>query len=156
MPANFNCMKNLFDKAAYDEITVRINKLTPQSQRQWGKMEVAQMLAHCKEIFKVPLSSKPIPRSLLGLLAGWAVKHKLHNDVPWKKGLPTAPNFIIKDQRDFDTEKTGLTNLIDKFRQANPAVVEKIVHPMFGKFTGEQWGKAMYKHLDHHLRQFGA
>ena len=67
-------MKNLFDKDTYTEITGRINALTFQSQRQWGKMNVAQMLAHCKEAFKVPLSDKKMPRSILGLLVGWMIK----------------------------------------------------------------------------------
>ncbi len=149
-------MKNLFDKPAYEEIISRMNKLSANSQQQWGKMDVAQMLAHCKEAFKVPLSESPLKRSFLGLLIGWMIKDKLHNDVPWKHNLPTAPQFIIKDSRNFEKEKNELLSLINKFHAGNPAVIEKIVHPMFGKFSGEQWGMAMYKHIDHHLMQFGA
>ena len=148
-------MKNLFDKNAYNEITNRINTLTPQSQRQWGKMEVAQMLAHCKEAFKVPLSDKKMPRSIMGLLIGWVFKSKLHNDDPWKRNLPTAPNFIIKDERDFEKEKQELSALIYQFHNGGPDKVGLFPHPMFGTFTTEQWGKSMYKHLDHHLMQFG-
>lgn len=147
-------MKSLFDKAAYQEIVTRIGKLTPQSQRRWGKMEVAQMLAHSKEALKVPLNETVIPRMFIGLLLGWMFKNKLYNEAPWKQNLPTAPNFIIKDQRNFETEKRELLALAGRFHNCNPATVEKIIHPMFGKFTGEQWGKAMYKHLDHHLTQF--
>jgi hypothetical protein len=47
-------VKNLFEPAVYTEITERVNRLSPESQRQWGKMTVSQMLAHCKEAFKVP------------------------------------------------------------------------------------------------------
>ena len=148
-------MKNLFDKNVYNEITNRINTLIPQSQRQWGKMEVAQMLAHCKEAFKVPLSDKKMPRMFIGLLLGWAFKKKLYNDEPWKRNLPTAPNFIIKDERDFEKEKQGLTGLINQFHNGGPDNVGRFPHPMFGTFTKEQWGKSMYKHLDHHLMQFG-
>ena len=149
-------MKNLFDKTTYEEITQRINTLTPESQRQWGKMNVAQMLAHCKEAFKVPLSDKKMPRSILGLLVGWMIKPKLYNDAPWKRNLPTAPNFIIKDERDFEKEKRELTDLINRFYHGGPDKVGRFPHPMFGTFTSEQWGKAMYKHADHHLVQFGA
>ena len=148
-------MKNLFDAGVYNEITERINKLTPQSQRQWGKMNVAQMLAHCKEAFKVPLSDKKMPRMFLGLLVGWMVKAKLYNDSPWKRNLPTAPNFIIKDERDFEKEKKELTSLINQFYTGGPGNVGRFPHPMFGSFTAEQWGKSMYKHLDHHFQQFG-
>ncbi len=149
-------MKNLFDKQACEEIVNRVNKLSANSQRQWGKMDVAQMLAHCKEAFKVPLSETQLKRNFIGLLLGWMFKDKLHNDIPWKQNLPTAPQFIIKDNRHFEKEKSELILLINKFHAGNPSAIEKIVHPMFGKFTGEQWGRAMYKHLDHHLIQFGA
>ena len=148
-------MKSLFDAGAYNEIETRIGKLTPQSQHQWGKMEVAQMLAHCKEAFKVPLSDKKMSRVFLGLLIGWMIKAKLYNDSPWKRNLPTAPNFIIKDERDFEKEKQELTSLIDRFHNGGPDNVGRFPHPMFGSFTTEQWGKSMYKHLDHHLQQFG-
>ena len=148
-------MKNLFDKDTYTEITNRINMLTPQSQRQWGKMDVAQMLAHCKEAFKVPLSDKKMPRMFMGLLIGWMIKPKLYNESPWKKNLPTAPNFIIKDSRDFKKEKQELTDLINQFHNDAPENVGRFPHPMFGSFTKEQWGQSMYKHFDHHLLQFG-
>ena len=148
-------MKNLFDKTTYDEVIQRMNALTPQTERKWGKMNVSQMLAHCKEAFKVPLSDKKMPRMFIGRLIGWMVKPKLYNESPWKKGLPTAPNFIIKDERDFETEKQGLTELINKFYSGGVENVGKFPHPMFGSFTSEQWGMSMYKHLDHHLQQFG-
>ena len=148
-------MKNLFDKSCSEEITARISKLSLQSQRQWGKMDVSQMLAHCKEAFKVPLSDTPLKQMFIGRLLGWAFKKSLYTEKPWKQNLPTAPQFIVKDSRNFDTEKNELLSLLNKFHNSVPADIEKITHPMFGKFTGEQWGKAMYKHLDHHLTQFG-
>lgn len=73
-----------------------------------------------------------------------------------EKNLPTAPNFIIKDERNFNDEKKKLMELLDKFYNAGPMGISKYPHPMFGKFTPEQWGMSMYKHLDHHLKQFGA
>jgi hypothetical protein len=148
-------MKNLFDKDTYTAIINRLNTLTPETQRQWGKMTVSQMLAHSKEAFKVPLSDKKMPRMIIGLLLGWAFKKKLYNDEPWKRNLPTAPNFIIKDERDFEKEKLELVTMIGQFYNGGPEKVGSFPHPMFGTFTSEQWGKAMYKHLDHHLMQFG-
>ena len=148
-------MLNLFETEVYNQVLERMNKLSHHSERQWGKMEVGQMLAHCKEAFKVPLSDKKMPRMLLGLLLGWAIKKKLYNEEPWKKNLPTAPNFIIKDDRDFEKEKKELMDMISAFHNGGPGNVGKFPHPMFGSFTSEQWGKSMYKHLDHHLMQFG-
>ena len=148
-------MKNLFDKAVYNEITGRVNKLSPASGRQWGKMNVAQMVAHCIEIFKVPLSKEKIPRIFMGRLIGWMIKSKLYDESPWKQSLPTAPGFRIKDERNFSEEKNKLTEVISKFYNAGPDGISKYPHPFFGQFTAEQWGKSMYKHLDHHLKQFG-
>lgn len=148
-------MQNLFDQSTYNEIIERMNKLTPASKAKWGKMNVAQMLAHCKEAFKVPLSEKKLPRMFMGMLLGWMIKSKLYNEEPWKKNLPTAPNFIIRDEREFDKEKEGLTELVNRFFHAGPGGISRYPHPFFGKFTPEQWGKGMYKHLDHHLNQFG-
>jgi hypothetical protein len=148
-------MKSLFDNIAYTEIKNRMASLTAQSHRQWGKMDVAQMLAHCKEAFKVPLSEKSPPKIFPLYLIGWMMKSKLYNDSAWAKDLPTAPNFKITDPRDFEKEKAELTELVNRFHQSSPSAIEKIVHPVFGKYTGEQWGMSMYKHLDHHLTQFG-
>jgi hypothetical protein len=80
-------MKNLLDKEVYNELTARIQKLEPTSNAQWGKMNVAQMMAHVSEAYKVPLSDKPMPRMLIGRLIGWAFKPVLYNDKPWKQNF---------------------------------------------------------------------
>jgi len=148
-------MKSLFDRSTYDDVINRINSLSLASQRQWGKMDVSQMMAHCKEAFRVPLSDKKMPRMFMGRMLGWMVKPKMYAEAPWKKSLPTAPNFLIRDERNFDTEKKELSDLITEFHTKGSGNVGKFPHPFFGTFTQEQWGKAMYKHLDHHLVQFG-
>ena len=148
-------MQTLFDTNTYTEVMERMNKLSSTSTAQWGKMNVAQMLAHCKAAFKVPLSEKKLPRAFVGRLLGWMIKSKLYNESPWKKSLPTSPDFIIKDERNFEGEKKELVELINRFYKAGPDGISKYPHPFFGKFTEEQWGMSMYKHIDHHLRQFG-
>lgn len=147
-------VKNLFDHKAYEETITRLHQLTPASQRRWGKMTVSQMFAHCKEAFKVPLSDKPMKGYFLLGLVGPLFKKKLYSNKPWPHGLPTAPNFIIRDERDFDKEKAELLSLINRFH-TEPDKAGRFRHPVFGKMNHEQWGKSMWKHLDHHLRQFG-
>ncbi len=148
-------MKNLFDKDSYEEIMQRLNSLTPHSQRVWGKMTAPQMLAHCIQTTRVPLSPVPLPRMFFGRFFGWIMKAQLYNDTPWKHGLPTASDFIIKGNRDFEKEKQTLTSLIKQFYEAGPGGISRFPHPFFGTFTPEQWGKNLYKHFDHHFRQFG-
>ncbi len=142
-------MQNLFNAAVYNNIISRING------KKWGKMNVAQMLAHCKGPVKVSLADKKMPRMLMGILIGWMIKPKLYNDSPWKQSLPTAADFIIKDEKDFEKEKQELPGLLNKFYTARLTGVGKFPHPMFGKFTPDQWGMSLYKHMDHHLQQFG-
>ncbi len=148
-------MKNLLDKEVYIELTKRVQNLQPDSKAHWGKMNVSQMIAHVSEAYKVPLSETAMPRMFIGRLIGWAIKPTLYNDKAWKQNLPTAPNFVIKDERDFNTELLKLLNIVEKFHKAGSEKIGRYPHPMFGSFSTDQWGMAMYKHLDHHLIQFG-
>ena len=148
-------MLSLFNKVVHEEVLQRLQLLSGNAQAQWGKMNASQMLAHCNKAFEVPLSEQPLPRMWLGVLVGWMVKTSLYNDKPWKKNLPTSPSFVIKDNRDFEKEKIRLQELVNTFYNKGPDKAGLYPHPMFGKFTSTQWGQAMYKHIDHHLRQFG-
>jgi hypothetical protein len=147
-------VKSLFDKQAYEEMMHRLESLTGNNPRHWGKMTAAQMLTHCKEAYKVPLTSKPLKRHPLSII-GWLFKKTLYSDKPYRQNLPTAPNFIVKDERDFDKEKAEMLSIVKAFHERGAAGIGDKVHPLFGKLTADQWGKSMWKHLDHHLRQFG-
>jgi hypothetical protein len=46
-PKPGSSMKNLFQPEAVDEVISRVDTLQPATQRLWGKMDVAQMMAHC-------------------------------------------------------------------------------------------------------------
>lgn len=146
-------IKNLFDPAVKQEIIARINKLTPQSQRQWGKMNAAQMLAHVQLPIRIAYGTHQPKGSFLLRLIGPLFKSKLWDEKPYKQSLPTDPTFIMTgSEKHFEKEKAELLDLINRFNEAT-IIGEK--HPIFGKLTKENWSKATWKHLDHHLRQFG-
>ncbi len=145
----------LFDTEAYNEISSRLNSLNAGTQSKWGKMNAAQMLAHCAEPFNISMSEKKIPRPFVSYLFGWVARRMVLADKPYKPGLPTSKELIIKDERDFETEKKKLITLMENFYR-KPERVGLHPHPFFGKFSKEEWGKSMYKHMDHHLLQFGA
>ncbi len=146
-------MKSIFEEHAYKEILNRIDNLEAISPAYWGKMTVSQMLCHCKGPIEILLERKPAvgkPNWFFKLF----FKKSFYNNKPWRKNLPTAKPFIITGERNFEDEKNELILLIEdlydeKDREQWPP------HPMLGEFTAEQYGKSMYKHLDHHLRQFG-
>ena len=146
-------IKNLFDPVVKQEIITRINKLTPESQRQWGKMNVAQMLAHLQIPMGVALGTNTVKGNWLMKLILPLFKKKLYDETPWKQGLPTDKSFIMTGlDKDFNAEKKLLLEKINQFSES-AIVGEK--HPVFGKLTKENWSKATWKHIDHHLKQFG-
>ena len=146
-------IKNLFDDAVKQEITERISKLTASTQHQWGKMDVAQMLAHVQIPMEVAFGTTTVKGNWLMKLILPLFKKALYDDKPWKQGLPTDKTFIMTGQsKDFEVEKNQLLDKINRFSESN-MINEK--HPVFGKLTKEQWSKATWKHIDHHLKQFG-
>jgi hypothetical protein len=145
-------VKNLLDPEAKTELINRIQKLNNASHAKWGKMNVGQMLAHMQVQMGVGLGTNTIPRRLIGMIFGPFAKKMMFNDKPFKKSLPTDKSFIMTGEKDFEKEKTGLIAMIEKFKEEN---LVKKPHPFFGKMTPEQWGKGTWKHLDHHLQQFG-
>lgn len=146
-------VKSMFDHGVKDEIINRINKLTPQSKPLWGKMNVSQMLAHLQVPISVGLGTNKLPRSFMGRIFGPIAKKILYNDKPFKRHLPTARSFVmISYEKDFEKEKQSLLNVVNNFKEEN--LIDQ-PHPFFGKLTNEQWSKGTWKHLDHHLQQFG-
>jgi hypothetical protein len=148
-------MKSLYERTTAEEVKQRLGSLGPESERRWGRMTVPQMLAHCSVAMESAVGATPLPRMFIGRRLGPLVKRGFSNDRPFSKNGPTAPGLIVADERDLDTERKRLIALIDRFSQSGIEGCTKLPHCFFGKLTPEEWGKGMYKHLDHHLRQFG-
>ena len=150
-------MKNLFEPATVNEIETRLGTLTPQSERRWGKMGPAQAVAHCAAGVEWVVKDSFPPRILIGRLIGGFIKPKvLNDDKPIRRNSPTAKSLIIADDRDLTVERERLCKLIDRFVAGGHAGCTTHPHPFFGRLTPDEWAILMYKHLDHHLRQFGA
>ncbi len=149
-------MKSLFQREAVDEILARIEKLQPTSMRQWGKMDVAQMMAHCSATLEVASGRVNLPRMFIGRILGPFVRPFFSNEKPFSKNGPTHPTFVVADQRDFVREREQLIVRVRRFHEGGEAQCTKHPHTFFGPLAPQEWGIGMYKHLDHHLRQFGA
>ena len=136
-------------------ILERIEALRADSTARWGKMNCAQMLSHCRKPFELALGELEMKRALVGkLLGGWAKKKYVVGDAPFGQNAPTDPKFRVADERDFEREKQGLLELLGRF--AEEGVLTRGPHPFFGPLSAEEWDRLLWKHLDHHLRQFGA
>ncbi|WP_396591808.1 DUF1569 domain-containing protein [Allomuricauda sp. R78024] len=148
-------MKSLFDTETCSEILNRINTLTKSTKATWGEMEIGQMLHHCQFPLSLALGRYQMkkPNPFVKLIFK-SFKKGMYDDKLWKPNLPTAKDFKVSDKKDFEPEKIILVDLVNDFHLEKDRKIWE-PHPAFGLFTHEQWGKMQYKHLDHHLRQFG-
>ncbi len=148
-------MKSIFDPGMENELVERINSLTPESRALWGKMNVSQMVKHCSLCEDMYQGNIQVKRVFIGKLIGrLLLKQVLKDDRPFGKNSPTSRHLVAApDAADLEAGKTGWIDRIRKYRDYhNPG----FVHPFFGPLTKEQVGRLNYKHIDHHLRQFGA
>jgi len=149
-------MKNIFSPQDSEQFIERINQLRPDTQPQWGKMSVAQMLAHCNVTYEMMYEDK---HKKPGMILRWVlksfVKPKVVNEEMYPKNNRTAPQFIISDERDFEKEKSRLIAYIRKTQQLGAAHFEGRESHSFGALTSTEWNNMCAKHLEHHLGQFG-
>lgn len=150
-------MNSLFNRLDYDTIRTRIKGLTVTNKRNWGKMDIAQMLAHCSIGFeqatgKIPFKDKSnfIMRVIV---KRFVIKAIQKGDLG--KNQKTFPDFEVTDKRDFDIEKARLLKSLDDFYKLSyQSNIGR--HPYFGNFTKDNWGILQFVHTDHHLKQFSA
>ena len=147
-------MKNLFQPDAVEEIMARIDRLNPSLQPQWGKMDVAQMLAHCSTTMNMASGKFVAKRTLLGRIFGQRVRHILTDDSPMRRNSPTVKELKVSAS-DFSREHERLKQSVREFHAGGESGCTKHPHPFFGDITPLEWSTGMYKHLDHHLKQFG-
>ena len=149
-------MESVFNADTQKSIERRLQVLRPDSPRQWGKMNSAQMLAHCAAALEVACGDRPKKQALLGRLVTPFIRSRLLGEKPFGRNAPTDPDFVIADERDFAAERTRVASLLTRFCAQGPSGAANQVHSFFGRLSGDEWGRLMYKHLDHHVRQFGA
>ncbi len=149
-------MKNIFHPETTTTLINRINHLSPDSQPQWGKMNVAQMLAHCNVTYEMVFTDKhPRSKGLMKWILKTFVKRMVVSEKPYPKNGRTAKAFLVADEQDFELEKTRLINHIQKTEELGEQRFDGLESHSFGNLTSAEWHQLFYKHLDHHLRQFG-
>lgn len=148
-------IQDVFDKNVTDELVARINRLNEHSTPEWGKMNAAQMLAHCCVMYEFIYENHyPKLGAFKKLLLKWFVKSAVVSEKPYKKSSPTAPEFLIKSDRNFEFEKQRLVGYLIKTQELGSTYFDGKEYRSFGKLTTREWNNMFYKHLDHHLIQF--
>ena len=151
-------MKTLANQADREEILRRLATVRPESKRRWGKMSAQRMICHLTDSFRGVTGEKSLARMNIPLrgVVRWIA---LHTSVPWKKNLRTMPEMNQEiggtPPTEFQKDVQELRRLFDKFTQ-QPRTFEWTPHPIFLQLTDEEWMIWGYRHMDHHLRQFGA
>jgi len=148
-------MKSLFEPEDRNAILTRIAALQAGSQRAWGKMDPAQMMCHCAIAMETGTGDRPMKQKFIGRILMPFFRSSILGQKPFSRNSPTDPTFVVADPRDFEAERKRLVGLIGRMIDRGEETASKQIHPFFGKMTGREWGELMYKHLDHHLQQFG-
>lgn len=150
-------MKNISELPVQKEIEARINSLTEKSDRQWGKMNVNEMVCHCSDQIKMAVGLIPT-RYRGNFLLKTLVKHLILLGMPAPKGkVETVPELkqglMGTKPSSLDNDKLELIGLLYNFQKLYEENII-IIHPAFGKMNRNQWARLCYIHLDYHLKQF--
>lgn len=151
---------DIFSRAAVDALKTRIQRLSPDTRPQWGRMNAAQMLAHASKpydtLFDADYQRRHPPHTgLMRLLLKWLVKPLVVGSRPYKPNTRTAPSYVVADERDLVRERDKLFGYLDRVQAEGRSSFEGRLSYSFGPLTADEWNVLFYKHLDHHLRQFG-
>ena len=138
-----------------EAIARRLADLEPQAGRRWGTMDPAQMLHHCAQLLEVGTGDQAVRQVLLGRFLAPLILPLALGPRPFRRNLPTDPRLVAAEPGAFESQRLRLATVLDRFVRRGPEGAAEAVHPFFGRLGGPGWGRLMYKHLDHHLRQFG-
>ena len=139
------------DRAA---LFARIDSLKPDSRPQWGKMSVTQMLRHCTVPILATMGEYKVTHKKT-FFRIWPMQKLIIYVLPWPQGAPTAPEFVITEDGDFQTRLAGLRAAVDKFVSRGLTQTFQD-HAAFGPLSPDDWGALTHRHIEHHLKQFGA
>ena len=147
--------RDFYDAGTYEALLGRIAQLTPDAVAAWGKMTVGQVCAHCAEVAEVADGKALVGTPwFLRLLGPW-IKKMVLRDKPFPRGVKTHPQYEMEAAADFEEQRERLLGVLDAMHSAGRARAGATRHPIFGEMTADEHGWLTYKHLDHHLTQFG-
>jgi hypothetical protein len=149
-------LPDIFSKEISESTIQRINKLAAATQPQWGKMNVAQMLAHCNVTYELIYENKhPKPGFFMKFILKAFIKKLVTSEAPYKQNGPTSSAFLITGEREFTSEQSRLVDFIRKTQELGATHFDQKESHSFGRMNSREWNNMFYKHLNHHLTQFG-
>jgi hypothetical protein len=148
-------MKNLFEPEARKEVLKRLDKIAPDSKPKWGKMTADQMLWHVNRTMSYAMGEYPVPYRG-NIFMKLFLKKMILGKMPFPKGKADAiTEWKATGNYNIDEEKKRFKEYVDRYAQSSDKKVWPY-SPLLGTFTGGNWARIDYKHIDHHFTQFGA
>lgn len=149
-------LPDIFNPTTTASLVERLNSLDENTKPNWGKMTAAQMIAHQNVMFEFALTNKhQRPNAIIRFLLKKLAKDKVVNDQPYPKNGRTAPQMLITDMPSFEDERDKAIRFLAELDEKGKPYFNGKEHPSFGKLSSEEWSNLFYKHIDHHLNQFG-
>ena len=146
-------MKTMWQPEAREELLARAGKLRPEAPAQWGKLNCSRMLAHVTDGLRMATGELRVaPKS--SPLKYTPIKQLIIYWLPFPKSAPTAPELLARAPGEWEREVSQFRDALQQFvsrkdEQQWPA------HPAFGNLSNKDWGVLVYRHIDHHFKQFG-
>jgi hypothetical protein len=147
-------MKSVWNAREHQELKTRVGRLTPEHAAKWGRMNVAQMVVHLSDSLRMASGELPVEPKDMRALRFPPLKNMILFVLPFPKGAPTAPELLLREPGAWPVEVADLHDQLDRFVSRGPSATTDS-HPAFGRMSARQWGVLVYRHMDHHLKQFG-
>jgi len=146
-------MPSLRDPATRNAMLQRLGRLTPATRAKWGKFDAARMICHLNDSLAVALGEIPSHSLNRKIFQHFPLKHLAMYVVPFPKGFPAPPEMLSTQPATFDADRQRLLGLVTRLAETPKAAAPE--HPLFGPLTTDEWNALQWKHIDHHLKQFG-
>ncbi len=148
-------MRSIFDPAVRHSIARRFRDLTPGHTRKWGKLSTPEMLTHVSDQLRMAIGRLPAS-PIAGPLRHWPVNYLMVHMVPWPKGKAKGPREAFTTRPgNWEDDRATFLGLLEELGSADPGGTWPH-HASFGRISGKDWGVLTWRHLHHHLTQFGA
>ena len=148
-------MRSILNESDRAVISSRMRSLSASSTARWGRMSVTGMLEHLRLSARMAVGELTVASGNKRAFQLFPLKHLILYVFPFPRGAPTASELYPGEAASFEEERQAVLALLDRIG-TGPREGAGPAHPLFGPLSWREWGAATYKHVDHHLKQFGA
>jgi hypothetical protein len=147
-------MKSIWQEETQRELHDRVGRLAWDGRAAWGRFTAPKMVCHLADSLKMAMGDLKVAPKALPIRYP-PLKQFIVYLAPFPKGMPTAPELLAREPREWAADVADLQALLDRAASARTTDTWP-EHPAFGKLSTRGWGVLIFRHMDHHLKQFGA